>query len=175
MISEGKHQVRAIEGSLVTKKTGAIGVDVIVETVEGAHAGDRLRWYGHLVNADGTNSEYAQRVIESLRYLGWRTDDLSDLSGLGESNAIAVVEHKTNDQGKTFAEVKWINSLTGGAKIADESRVSGTAAKQLGQRFSALARGVKTPAKPASNSATKRAGAPSFDDVPDFGDDNLPY
>jgi hypothetical protein len=172
MIPEGKYQVKSVDAALVTKQTGAVGVDVVVELVEGEHAGERLRWYGHLINKDGTNSEYAQRVIESLRYLGWETDDLSDLRGLGSSVAIAVVEHKTNDQGKTFAEVRWINALGGGAKIADEQRITGSAAKQLGQRFASLARGA-VKAKPAANGTkpAPRRGGPSDEELNDaFGD-----
>lgn len=187
MINEGKHRVRAAEGALTTKQTGAIGVDVIVEIVDGEHAGSRLRWYGHLVNRDGTNSEYAQRVIESLRYLGWRTDDLSDLSGLGEVEAIAVVEHKTNSEGKTFAEIRWINALSGGAKISDEQRVNGTAAKQLGQRFAALARGVPksggaastgarpAPARHSGQGDHSGRGVVSGAAPGDFGSDDIPF
>jgi hypothetical protein len=175
MIPKGKYPVRAIEGAIVTKKSGAVGVDVIVELAEGEHAGERLRWYGHLINKDGTNSEYAQRVLESLRYLGWRTDDLADLAGLGEGTAIAVVEHKpaTDGSGKVFAEVTWINALGSGAKIADEQRVTGSAAKQLGQRFAALARGVpKAGAKPANGARSGGIGrGPSDEDLAAaFGD-----
>jgi hypothetical protein len=173
MIPQGKYPVRAIEGALVSKKTGAQGVDVVVEIAEGEHAGDRLRWYGHLINSDNTNSEYAQRVIESLRYLGWEGDDLTDLRGLGSSLAQAVIEHRPNAEGKVFAEVRWINALGGGAKIADESRVTGSAAKALAQRFSSLARGVKAKA-PANGAKPARVGGPSDEELAAaFGDDTF--
>lgn len=182
MIPNGKYQVRAVDGALVTKKSGAIGVDAIVEIAEGEHAGARLRWYGHLVGSDGNNSEYAQRVIESLRYLGWSTDDLSDLSGLGSSIAIAVVENVTNAEGKTFAEVKWINALSSGPSIAAEARLQGTAAKQLGQRFAALARGTRAAQpKPAAGGTRPQQNGrgyapPSGADIASaFGDDDIGF
>ena len=149
-------------------------VDVIVELTEGEHAGERLRWYGHLVGSDGVTSEFAQRVIESLRHLGWSTDDLADLSGLGSTTAIAVVETVTNAEGKTFAEVKWINALSSGASIADDQRIAGTAAKQLGQRFAALARGTRAkPTQQRPQNGQRRQ--PPQDEAPPFDPDDLGF
>ena len=171
MIPNGKYRVRAVDGALVMKKSGAVGVDVIVEIAEGEHEGARLRWYGHLVGSDGSNSEYAQRVVESLRYLGWSTDNLEDLSGLGDGVAIAVVENVTNNDGKTFAEVKWINALSSGPAIAAESRIVGTAAKQLGQRFAALARGTRPQQKPATAQRPTQSRGVRHDEPSPFDDD----
>lgn len=184
MIPQGKYNAKGVEGSIVQSKTGTPGVSVIVEIVDGEHAGSRMRWDGWLTDGQMGQSTVAQRTVESLRYLGWSTDDLDNLEGITTNVVQIVVGHEERDvngEMKTFARVNWINKLGGGAKISDEARVHGAAAKAISQRFRAIARGVAKvaansprPQTPPARRATTSAPAHA-PDAPDFGDDDIPF
>lgn len=183
MIAEGKYNAKGIEGALTTsKEKGTPAVQVILEIAEGEHAGERMRWDGWLTDAT------SQRTLESLRYLGWHGDMLTDLTGITENVVQIVVEHESrevNGEHKTFPRVKWINRIGGGAKISDEARMPSQAANALAQRFRAQARGIAAatagPSKPAAaKPATRPNGArptrdPGAEKAPDFGDDDIPF
>lgn len=172
MIAEGKYKVRAIEGALTQAKTGTEMVQVIVELLDGDNVGQTMRWDGFLTE------KTAQRTLESLRHMGWRGDMLDDLTGITENEVFAVVEHETNDEGKTYARVKWINGR--GAGIRDEARMAPAAAKSLAQRFAAMARGTRSGGGAAqAPSSAPRNGRPPAQRPPapegNFGDDDIPF
>ena len=170
MIPEGKYKCRGVEGALVTVgQNNTEAVQVIVEiTQDGPHKGDRLRWDGWLTD------KTAQRTMESLRHLGWETDRLDDLRGLGTREAVAVIEHEEKD-GKKYARVQWINSATGGARISEEQKVSSVEAKAMADRFAAMARGTR--AKSAGPTTTGNAAPPATKAPPPqgFADDDIPF
>ena len=169
MIPEGKYKVRGVEGALcAVGQNDTEAVQVIVEIQDGEHKGERYRWDGWLTE------KTAQRTLESLRHLGWETDRLDDLRGIDSKDAVAVIEHETNEQnGKTYARVQWINGV--GAGIKEEQKVDRVAAKALADRFAAMARGTRVGAanarKPDAAPPSSRAKAPPAD----FGDDDIPF
>ena len=181
MIAAGKHKARAVEGALVEvgdKQTPA--VSVIFEIIDGDAAGDRIKWDGWLTE------KTADRTMESLRYCGWNTDMLDDLAGVTDNEVSLTIEPEVNERdGKTYARVKWVNRVGGGASINDMQRVAGASAKALAQRFAAAARGsrdaVKKPQAPqggAGRSWESRApsrGRPSQDEPSPFEPDDVPF
>lgn len=191
MINEGKHVARGVEGALTqSKEKGTPGVQVILEVTEGEHAGTRIRWDGWLTEGGEGKEGTAQRTLESLRYLGWQGEFLTDLTGIDSNLVQIVVEHEERDingEIKTFPRVRWVNRLGGGAKISDEARMPEASAKALAQRFRAMARGVPVVqgGKPAATKpgtgqkpvATKPRTSADTDPLAgaDFGDDNIPF
>jgi hypothetical protein len=172
MIPEGKYFAKGIAAQLTSSsEKGTPGVQVIVEIIEGEHAGERLRWDGWLTE------KTEQRTLESLRTLGWSTDMLDDLQGIGATECSIIVEHEQGTDGKNYARVQWINKI-GGAKLKEDQKMSASAAKQLAQRFQSKARGIaksgatpaKAPAKPAEKSAD-----PGFEDGGSYGDSGAPF
>lgn len=205
MIPAGKHNARGLMGTddatrpgLVEAKTGNPGVSVIVVVEGGDHDGTRLRWDGWLTDTQMGDSTVAQRTIESLRYMGWQGELLTDLTGIDANLVQIVVEHETRDingEMKTFPKVVWVNRLGGGSKIANEARVQGNAANQLAQRFRSLARGVpvsvqgaapraaapttRQPSQPQHRSAPRNGSVgkppPHAPDAPEIDDDKIPF
>lgn len=172
MIPEGKYRGRGIETEAAltsSKEKGTPAVSVVVEIIDGEHAGQRLRWDGWLT--DGA----AQRTLESLRHMGWRGDMLDDLAGVGDNEVQVVIEHESNQEGKAFARIRWINRL-GGASINEEAKMAKEAAKGLAQRFAAMARGTRSgpAAKPGAQAAqrptTRREPTPDT-----FDEDSIPF
>lgn len=174
MIPEGKYRAKGREGQLSqSANKGTPCVQVVLEiTEEGEHTGERMRWDGWLT--DNT----AQRTLESLRHLGWETDDLGDLSGITTNEVQIVVEHEWNEEKqKSYPRVKWLNRLGGGAKLNDEAKLDGVAAKALSQRFAAMARGTRVAAasKPAAQ-PRPQAQRPRREQPADtFVDDDIPF
>jgi hypothetical protein len=176
MLAEGKYTARGVEAALcASKDKGTPSVQVVVEITEGPDAGHRLRWDGWLTDLT------AQRTMESLRYLGWTGTLLTDLAGIDANLVQIVVEHEANEKdGKSYPRVQWINKLGGGAKIHDDAKMGDAAAKQLAQRFQALARGVPVSGgKPAASSTKPTNGKPAGRDPlagADMGpDDDVPF
>lgn len=175
MIPEGKYKVRGVEGALVAVgQNNTEAVQVIVEIAQdGPHKGERYRWDGWLTE------KTAQRTLESLRHLGWKTDMLDDLAGIQDKEAVAVIEHETNERdGKVYPRVQWINGV--GASIKEEQRVNGAGAKALAQRFAAMARGTRAGATSSGAVAAPNSGRqpakPAADPRgDDWNDDNIPF
>lgn len=82
-------------------------VQVVFLVVEG-DVGAWIRWRGFLTE------KTLERTVAGLRYAGWRGDDLSRLAaghadGLGAILCELDVVEKPGNNGKTYAEVAWVN------------------------------------------------------------------
>jgi hypothetical protein len=88
--------------------TGTKQVMVPFEIIEGPHAGQVEHWFGSFKTDKG-----AERTMQSLRYCGWKGDDLGNLGQLNQKVSI-VVGHVTW-KGKKHSRVSWVNHAAGGA------------------------------------------------------------
>ena len=83
------------------------------EILNGPHAGQRLPWYGSFTRDAG------KRSIESLRYCGFKGDQLIKINEQELFQAVSVtVEHHEWEE-KVHARIAWVNKTGGGqAKFA---------------------------------------------------------
>ena len=104
MIQAGTHQAKATDARLGFANTGNEQVAVRFELTD---TGERVTWYGYF-------SERAiDTTLRALRACGWKGDDLSDMSTIGDEDVELVVEHEVNlDTGKTFPRVRWVTGIS---------------------------------------------------------------
>jgi hypothetical protein len=163
MIEAGRYKARGVEGALGMTGTGKEQIAVLLEIVEGPHAGEQITWYGYFTEKN------VERTMESLRLLGWSTDDLSDLSGLDANEVSIVIELDDDQDGQPRARVKWINGPGG---LAMKEPMNEGAARAFAQRMKGFAVASRSGRKPAP--ARPRNAPPAEENpFPPGGDDIL--
>lgn len=97
-----------------TTKNGNDQVVVVFEIIDGPCMGRRLTWFGYFTK------DTTKRTLESLRYCGWKGDDLMALPNQEIDQEVQlVVKHETYE-GKTHARIAWVNNPGGGGvKLAN--------------------------------------------------------
>ena len=102
-------------------------VAVLLEILDEGYVGETITWFGFFTEAT------TERTLDSLRLLGWKGDDLFDLSGIGETEARAVLDEEDYN-GEMRLKVKWINGPGGLALKApmNESQARAFAARMKG-------------------------------------------
>ena len=152
----GTYTARALEADLGDTKKGDPQVAVLLQVVDEEFAGETITWFGYFT--DKTKA----RTLESLRMLGWATDDLSDLAGISDNEVKIVLEEDTYE-GKTSLRVKWINRLGGLALKTPMSadRKKAFAAQMRGEAIlSRQSQGAQSAQRPqASRPAASKYGA----------------
>ena len=146
MIPPGRYLARGIRGELGETLGGKEQVGVLVEiTEDGDFRGQTGTWYGYFTE------KTTKRTLESLRYLGWSTDDLSDLTGIDQNEVEVVVEHEADQNGVMKCKFSWINKPGGQLGInkpLDAGRKAAFAAKMKGLVIS-MKQGGGSPSAPA--------------------------
>ena len=163
MLEAGTYKAKAKRALLGKASTGKEQVGVEFELLDGS--GTTIWWYGFFTD------KTFERTIESLRFCGWTGVDLTDLSGLGDSEVSIVVEQEEypKDSGQWSAKVKWVNSGDGvGMKEQLAPAAAKSFAEQMKGRILALSAG-KPAAKPNSSRKPPPSREPgSDDDVPEW-------
>lgn len=149
MIPEGRYKARGIEGALGTTSKNNPQVAVLVEITEGEYAGQQRTWYGHFTD------KTEERTLESLRHLGWETDDLTDLRGIDANEVSIIIGHEEDERDGTMRErVRWINS--GGSGLAMKERMDDAAARA----FAARMKGAAVASRQKSGGGQRQQQAP---------------
>lgn len=159
-IPEGTWKVRACEGALgTTNKTDREQVAVDLEIMDGPALGAHITWYGFFTD------KTFDRTIESLRLLGWQGHDLSDLRGLGSTEATAVIADEPDENGEVRTRVKWINAIGG---IAMKNRMDIGAAKAFAERMKGrvLAQSQQAPNATQRGATERRPSSQQDDNIP---------
>ncbi len=149
MIEAGKYKARAIPGSAQFGRasTGTEQVAVTFALLDERLAGEEITWVGNFANEQGTEIS-----IKALQAAGWASDDLGDMTGLGDTEVQLVVEVETYE-GKPRAKVRWVNK--GGAGFAfkdvmDRGGLASLANRIKGQAIALRAEaGASVPARGA--------------------------
>ncbi len=166
---KAKYQAKAVScGFGTAESSGNTQIGITFEIVNHPEfAGETITWLGHFTD------KTSERTIESLQYMGWRGDDLSELDNLGPEqcaallpSAVQIVCEPDTYKDKTTLKVQWVNQI-GGGSFAFKAPVTGKdlkafAAQMRGAVRSAQASGPKGPSKVVSNGA----GADKDKDAP---------
>jgi len=100
-----------------------------------------------------------ERVVKSLRHMGWVGDDISDLSSVGSQ--LCQIEVVTEDyNGRGYPKVAWINAneSTGGGGVQprmDPAQAKAFAARMRGQVIAVGGGKASAPAQRGSGGAPK--------------------
>ena len=102
-IEAGEYLAKAVETQWCLSSKGTKSICVRFELLSGDDAkGKFINWYGYF------SEKTWERTIESLRYMGFKGDDLTELGELSqEVRIVCVVEEY---EGREQVKVKWINS-----------------------------------------------------------------
>jgi len=162
MIDEGEYTAKATQWDW-----GFAGTDnkkqVVIqfEIVEGPFAGHVINYYGFFTD------KTKQRTIESLRYCGWKNDDIMAMDGMGDLLVRIVVKHEPWE-GKVNAKVAWVNRLGGGGPIKLEKPMDMAQKRMFAAEMRMLAKSV-APVKggyPADRAKTEVPGGAASEEDP---------
>jgi hypothetical protein len=107
-IPRGKFRARAVGGKLGnSSQKGTPYVAVEFRLTEGELAGEQILYFGYFTDAT------TERTLESLRYCGWKSDDLDNLDGITDNEVELVIEHEKDDKGSLRSRVAWVNRAGG--------------------------------------------------------------
>lgn len=79
-------------------------IAVLFDYVDANGETGSITWYGYFTEKTW------ERTLDSLRYMGWKGDDLGNLDGL-DSNEVELVLDVEEYQGKRRTKVQWVNRL----------------------------------------------------------------
>ena len=160
----GTFRVRAVPGSaeLGHASTGTEQIAIAVEFIDGPNKDRRAVWFGAF------SENAVDRTLESMRYLGWDSDELADLSGLGSTEAEAVVAEDEYN-GKVRARIQWINRPRGPSlkNKMDDAQLRAFSARMKGKAIASRKALEAKGYSPASNgNATQQRKPPVRSDGP---------
>lgn len=130
-----------------------------------------VAWRGFFTEAT------TDRTVESMRYMGFEGDDLSQLEGLDKNEVDLVIEDEEYE-GKTYARVKFVNKPRGpSVKTVLEGQKLGAFAAAMKEKFRAhdAAAGKRVTSKPAAASSPKPPSGDPRPEPPPIGEDDLPF
>ena len=156
MHSQGTFRARADElPGLGYSNSGTPYIQVVFRTSEG-----QITWWGYL--SDGAS----KRTIKSLRAMGWRGANVSEIELKDLSSPVDIVVTHEEYNGKTSAKIKWVNALDS-APVGKPVDADGR--KALDERLRALCLETMPAAAEQSKQETPEQsddGEPPDDDIP---------
>jgi hypothetical protein len=175
-LTNGTWKAKPLEAALGYASTGTEQVAVALRLLEGPDSGQVVTWYGYFTD------KTIERTFESLRYMGWSSDDLGDLSTVGTMDPYIVLGDEADQQGVVRTRVMWVND-PGGGGVALKDRMNAGDIAAFAQRMKgkAIALGQARAAAPPTTRGGAGAGATGArHTVPGVGgapavDDDIPF
>lgn len=163
-MKDGTYKARASDAALGYTLEGAPQVAVAFTILEGEHEGQSITWYGYFTEKS------QRRTIDALRACGWKGDDLSDLTSVGDEDVSIVLKTEVY-QGTSQVRVAWVNSRSG---VQLKTRMTPEEAKHFAQQMMGHVVAARGPAKatPRNGSAPTTARTPTS---PTGTDDDFAY
>lgn len=160
-------------------KDGSPQVAVQFAILDGPHAGRRCTWFGFFTEKS------IKRTIESLRFCGFKGDDLAKLPFQPISQEVSItVEHNEWD-GKTSARVAWVNAPGGGGvklekpMSKDQLRLFGAKlkghVKQVAEVSGSAAEAPQPSSRAATNAGGQTEGGWASNEPPPPSDSDIPW
>ena len=154
MIPEGRYKCRATEAALAFTSQGApqVAVDIVITEEESEYCGQHRTWYGSFTEKS------TERTLQSLRILGWKGDDLSDLTGIDENEAYVTITHEEDQNGELRDRAAFINANAG---LAIKTPMDEGEAKAFAERMKGhvLAHNAKSGASSSPNAKPAAAAS----------------
>lgn len=161
----GTYRGRALRAEL--SESSKKGTPQVVVTIEAVDTGETIEHPMYLTAAA------LQYAVRDLRKMGWRGDDLSDLSTVGSKEFEIVVEEEEYE-GNFYARVKYINDIGGGPRLGkpmSDAQKKAFAARMRGAVIAAS--GGKAAPAPQRTSVSAPAGPSEPSPFPE--EDPLPF
>lgn len=154
---------------------GTPQVVVNVEIVgEGEWAGRRIAYVGYFTD------DSIQRTVESLRYFGFRGNDLAGLVTQQLDQRVQIVVRHEEWKGKVRAKIAWVNRPGGGAlkltQPMNKDNLRTFAARMKGAVGMVPDSGGTPKVSGGGGQGQRRSGPPPRDEPPPHGDDDgIPF
>lgn len=206
-LPEGNYTAVAVrvtdgEGVEAIARWGTSGQDdkkqvvIYFEILDGPHAGARLPWFGYFTNAQCGRQKLWQRTMDSLRYCGFKGNDLLTLNEQALDQKVSIVaewndyEREDEQTGETreikTERVAWVNRLGAGVIKLNKPLAKDTLrafAAQMASRVSqskevegeTVARNGKAEAETGSPDAAYPPGGFGDDPGPGGVEDDIPF
>jgi hypothetical protein len=168
LIKEGFYAAKARQWVLGTSGTGKEQLGIACEIALDGGGTLTRTWYGYFTE----NTQ--DSTLEVMEIVGLSVDDLANGEGTLDADISVKVQHKENDKGEWFDEVRFINR-PGGGGVAMKNRLSPVDAAKFSERLKgralalgagkAPAAGKAPPKKPAAKSGHPNAPG-NNDDIP---------
>lgn len=134
----------------------------VVEPVD--YQCEMVSWYGSFSFSRGKDGKTPfERTLETLRICGWKGNDLSDLSGMGD-NSVSINVDLNEYNGKMYPAVKWVNKP---GETANKNALSVEQSMSFAERMKAKIIAIEAGKPPIreTSSLTGRS-VPESDKVP---------
>lgn len=133
------------------------------EILDGECAGRRIVWFGYF------SEKTVTRTVESLRYCGFKGDDLAALLTQTLDQEVQLVIQHEDYQGTTSAKVAWVNRAGGGGfKLKEPMQKAGL------QRFAAMMKNSVKAIPEAPGPKGERGAKPTPDQHRDVSSADAP-
>ena len=172
------YRAKAKEWTLAESSTDKVMIVVLFDILTEGAAEKSLTWRGFFTE------KTTDRTIESLRFMGFEGDDLSQLEGLDRNEVDLTVEDeeytdKETGEVKHSARVQWVNkpkSLAVKKALEGDSLKSFAAQMKAAFRAADAANGKRTSApKPAATPSTGQSGGLRRPEPPPLTDSDIPF
>lgn len=152
MIPEGRYRARGCEAALAHTSKGdpQVAVDLVITEEESDHCGQHRTWYGSFTDKS------TERTLQSLRFLGWDNDDLSQLTGIDQNEVWVTITHEEDLEGVLRDRAAFINNSPG---LGVKSPMDEGAAKAFAQRMMGNVLAHKQKSGSSPNEAAKPGAA----------------
>ncbi len=141
-------------------KGGKPQVVVTFAILDGPHAGRRVVWFGYFT------PDTIKRTIESLRYCGFKGDELAALLTQKINQEVSITVGHNEWEGKVTARVDWVNAAGGGGIKLDKPMAT-DALRLFSSKMKMHVKGVaevSAPPAAAPVAASQPASAPPAED-----------
>jgi hypothetical protein len=159
--------------SFATSSKGNQQIAIPVEVTQGEHAGETITWIAVFHDtADRNGVTGSERIIQSLQYMGWQGDDLTELMEISDEDAMRLLPNEVSIacdvetyEGKTRLKVQWINEV-GSGRFAFKEAASKNDLRSFAAQMKSTVRSLRggAPVKSASNGSGRRPNG--NDDAP---------
>ena len=132
-------------------------------------AGQTIMWFGYATKDSVT------RTLQSLRYMGWKGDDIADINNQPLDQAVQIVIEHSEYNGKVQAKVAWVNSPGAGKGFQLAKRLDGAALGKFAATIKAHAKKVPEVSSSAPAPRTQSGVQDTPDNTKGPADDDLAF